>query len=34
VSGISHDRTLEDDGDDRRRTTVFVGLQRSFDWRP
>ncbi|MEL6886428.1 MAG: hypothetical protein AAFP87_18100 [Pseudomonadota bacterium] len=34
VSGISHAYSTEDDGDDRRRTTIFVGLQRSFDWLP
>ncbi|MEM6371794.1 MAG: hypothetical protein AAF727_03315 [Pseudomonadota bacterium] len=34
VSGISHAYSTEDDGEDRRRTTIFVGLQRSFDWLP
>ncbi len=34
VSGISHAYSTEDDGDDRNQTTIFVGLQRSFDWIP
>jgi len=34
VSGISHDLATEDNRDDRQRTTVFVGLQRSFRWNP
>jgi hypothetical protein len=34
VSGISHAYATEDIGEDRRRTTVFVGLQRSFSWLP
>ncbi len=34
VSGISHAYSTEDNGEDRSRTTVFVGLQRSFDWLP
>ena len=34
VSGISYTHTSEDNDDDRDRTTVFIGLQRSFDWTP
>ncbi|MEP1202168.1 MULTISPECIES: hypothetical protein [Rhodobacterales] len=34
VSGISYAHSTEDDGEDRRQTTIFVGLQRSFDWIP
>ncbi len=34
VSGITHTFSTEDDEEDRRRTTVFVGLQRSFNWNP
>jgi len=34
VSGISYAYSTEDDDEDRRRTTVFIGLQRSFSWIP
>ena len=34
VSGISHASSTEDNDDDRRRTTIFVGVQRSFNWTP
>ena len=34
VSGISHAFSTEDNEEDRRRTTIFVGLQRSFNWLP
>lgn len=34
VSGVTHSFSTEDDSEDRRSNTVFVGLQRSFDWRP
>ena len=34
VGGITHSRSSEDGRSDRSSNTVFVGLQRSFDWTP
>ena len=34
VGGYSHTFSTEDNGEDRRRNTIFVGLQRSFNWVP
>lgn len=34
VSGISHTFLQEEDEEDRQRTTVFVGVQRTFNWVP
>lgn len=34
VSGISHTLVTEDGSADRDRTTVFLGLERSFNWNP
>ncbi|WP_299971131.1 hypothetical protein [uncultured Roseobacter sp.] len=34
VGGFSHSLSTQDNAEDRRSNTVFVGLQRSFDWRP
>lgn len=34
VGGVTHARLREDNDDKRTRNTVFVGLQRSFNWSP
>lgn len=34
VGGVSYTLLTEDDDEDRDRMTVFVGLQRSFNWNP
>ncbi len=34
VSGVSHTLSRQDDRSDRSRNTVFVGVQRSFNWSP
>lgn len=34
VSGYSHTLVSDDDEEDRKRNTVFVGLQRNFSWNP
>jgi hypothetical protein len=34
VGGYSYTRSTEDNDRDRNRNTIFVGLQRSFDWSP
>lgn len=34
VSGITYTTLSDDDDDDRDRTTLFVGVQRSFNWIP
>lgn len=34
VSGFRHSMSTEDSGRDRTENSVFVGLQRSFDWTP
>lgn len=34
VTGYSHTFSAEETENDRRSNTVFVGLERSFDWRP
>ena len=34
VGGVSHAFATEDDEEDRTQNTIFVGLQRSFNWSP
>lgn len=34
VGGVSHTLSSEDDSEDRSRNTIYIGLQRSFNWVP